>query len=199
MAGTARQVEDEAGRAHEVRLMRLVAEGDDRARHMLAARLCPRVRRVARGLLVDLSDADDAAQDALVEVLRAAASYRGESSIERWADRIAVRAALRFRRRARRARVDTTADAEGIAEPASSRDPGDRISRPLFAYLEELPEKERRVLFLKHALGYSLPEVADLVGAARSTTKHRLETALRRIRKAIRRDIALGTRKQASP
>ena len=41
--------------------------------------------------------------------------------------------------------------------------------------------------------------VLFLVGAARSTTKHRLETALRRIRKAIRRDIALGTRKQASP
>ena len=71
--------------------MRLVAGGDTHAQRVLAHRLAPRIQRVAHRLLANGADADDAAQIALMEILRSAATYREESSIERWADRIAVR------------------------------------------------------------------------------------------------------------
>ena len=58
--------------------------------------------------------------------------------------------------------------------------------------------KERHVLFLRHGLGYSIQEVAQSTGVALSTTKYRLEAALQRVRKAIRRDIGLGLKGSSS-
>jgi RNA polymerase sigma-70 factor (ECF subfamily) len=63
--------------------MRLVAGGDTHAQRVLAHRLAPRIQRVAHRLLANGADADDAAQMALMEILRSAATYREESSIER--------------------------------------------------------------------------------------------------------------------
>jgi RNA polymerase sigma-70 factor (ECF subfamily) len=173
--------------------MELVAAGDERAQSMLAMRLSGRFRRVLRGLLGDSRDADDAAQDALVEVLASAHGFRGDASIERWADRIAVRTGLRFRRRERRGPI-ADVDPDQLRSVAPSSAIADALPQPLDAYLDQLPIGERQVLFLKHGLGYSLPEVAEIVGAARSTTKYRLTSALERLRKVIRRDTAIGRR-----
>ncbi len=180
-----------AGRpAHpeDARLMQLVAQGDSRARNLVAMRLCARVRRILRGVLANASDADDATQDALVEILRSAASYRGDSSVERWADRIAVRTGLRSRRATK---AVTVAADDTLASPAPSR-LADALPRPLDEYLAPLPVEERRTLFLKHGLGYTVPEIAALTDTARSTVKFRLANALSRVRKAIRRDCNLG-------
>lgn len=180
-------------RTEDVRLMQLAAQGDPRARNMVAMRLCARVRRVARGLLADPAAADDATQDSLIEILRAAGSYRGEASLERWADRIAVRTGLRSKRGPRRTFVppqDLTADATDSAL-------SDRLPRPLTDYLGELPIEERRTLFLKHALGYTVPEIASATETAQSTVKFRLSNALSRVRKSIRRDTNIGARTKA--
>jgi RNA polymerase sigma-70 factor, ECF subfamily len=187
-----RPAEIASERPEDTRLMELVASGDPRARSMLAMRLCARVRRLLRGLLGDPRDADDAAQDALVEILQSAHGYRGDAPIERWADRIAVRTGVRFRRRERRAAVHAAVDPDQLRSAAPEPAHGDALPRPLVAYLDELPIRERQVLFLKHGLGYSLPEVAEIVGAARSTTKYRLMSALARLRKVIRRETAIG-------
>jgi RNA polymerase sigma-70 factor (ECF subfamily) len=170
--------------------MQLVAAGDPRARNMVAMRLCERVRRIERALLVVHADADDATQDALVAIIRSAASYRGESSLERWADRIAARTGLRFRTRERGRRTELETE---VAAPAE-HDLRERLPRPLSAYLGELPLKERQALFLKHGLGYSIPEIAELTDTARSTVKFWLANALQRVRKSIRRDVAIGPR-----
>jgi RNA polymerase sigma-70 factor (ECF subfamily) len=172
----------------DVRLMELVAQGDPRARNMMAMRLCGRVRRIERALLPDLAGADDAAQEALVAIIGAAKNYRGESSLERWADRIAVRVGLKVRRRERRL------EAAPAVEIAVLPDAGlrERLPRPLTDYLGELPIRERRALFLKHALGYTVPEIAELTQTAHSTVKFWLTNAMKRVRKSIRRDVAIG-------
>jgi RNA polymerase sigma-70 factor (ECF subfamily) len=181
------------GPAHpeDLRLMQLVAHGDPRARSMVAMRLCTRVRRIERALLTDLADADDATQDSLVAIIRSAEGYRGDSPLERWADRIAVRTGLRFRRRAR---VRSTEPQAEVATPAGNDELAERLPRPLAAYLRELPVRERQALFLKHALGYSVPEIAELTDTARSTVKFWLANAMKRVRKSIRRDVAIGPR-----
>lgn len=182
------------GPAHpeDLRLMQLVARGDSRARNLMAMRLCDRFRRVQRGLLAESTDADDATQDALVEVIRSAGSYRGDSSLERWACRIAVRTGLRFRRKAQTTRVDPGTHPDTLLSPAYDGDGHDALPRPLHSYLGQLPEAERQALFLKHALGYTVPEIAELTQTARSTVKFRLAKGLERVRKAIRRDTTIG-------
>jgi len=172
--------------------MALVAQGNPEAREYLAFRLCERVRRIQRGLLGNVQDADDAAQETLIEILRGAASFRGDSSLERWADRIAVRTGLRVRQRQRRYPRDNDVEPDDLATGTHESTLDDALPRPLLEYLDVLPPKERQALFLRHGLEYSAQEIAQTMGVALSTTKYRLVAALRRVRKSIRRDIGLG-------
>src|SRR5688572_21485479 len=80
--------------------------GDREAAQRLARRVLPTVRRVARALLSNRTDAEDATQMALLEVLRAAGSYRGVGPLEAWSRRIASRAVIRYARRVRANRPD---------------------------------------------------------------------------------------------
>src|SRR5690606_11889227 len=68
----------------------------------------------------------------------------------------------------------------------------DALPRPLLDYLRGLPDRDRQVLFLRHGLGYSMQEVAEMMESPLSTTKYRLGVALQRVRKAIRRDTICG-------
>lgn len=180
----------------DLELMARVARDETRAREQLAARLCERVYRIERGLLGSAHDADDATQDALLEILRAAGSYRGEAPIERWADRIAVRTGLRFRRRTRRHRNVPDLDPDALPQLVVVEAAQEVLPRPVLAYLDALPERERKVLFLRHGLGLSAQEIAEMTQTALSTTKYRISAALTRVRKAIRRDVRFGWKGQ---
>src|SRR5689334_16582344 len=69
--------------------------GDRAATAALLAELLPRARNVVRFLLRGDSEVDDFAQNALIQVLRSLPSFRGESSLTTWVDRITVRTVLR--------------------------------------------------------------------------------------------------------
>lgn len=187
-----------AGGQSDLGLMKLVAGGDTHAQRVLAHRLAPRVQRVARRLLANTADADDAAQVALMEILRSAASYREEASIERWADRIAVRTSLRQAREQRRRRFFVSHhqgdadDLHGHTDESSST--AEHTPRRLEEYLAELPRPRREVLVLKHALGYTTEEIAELTDKPVGTVKDRLVAARKQIRRLITRELKLGAR-----
>src|SRR5262244_3491382 len=109
--------------------MARVASGDRSAQCALAARLSGRVRRVSRSLLRDAADADDAAQGALLEILRSAGSYKGLGSVERWADRVVVRTAALVVRKRRRLleHIDLDAELDQIAELPPEPNPADEV------------------------------------------------------------------------
>jgi RNA polymerase sigma-70 factor, ECF subfamily len=179
-------------------LMKLVAGGDSHAQRVLAHRLAPRVQRIARRLLANTADADDAAQVSLMEILRSAASYREEASIERWADRIAVRTALRHAREQRKRRFFLAghAEAEDLHGQPDDGESGthEHTPRRLEEYLAELPRPRREVLVLKHALGYTTEEIAELTDKPVGTVKDRLVAARKQIRRLIMRELRLGAR-----
>ena len=171
------------------------AADDPQARERLVARLRPRVRRLACSLLRHAADADDATQLALLEILKAAPGYRGESTLEAWGDRIAARVAIRIARERRLAsvRADAEVTPDELHAPASPPSFRDAIPRPLRAYLDQLPEARRTVLVLRHAFGHSVDEISDLTGASVNTVKDRLLHARDEVRRMVRRDVALGT------
>jgi RNA polymerase sigma-70 factor, ECF subfamily len=178
--------------------MKLVASGDPHAQRVLAHRLAPRVQRIAQRLLANKADADDAAQVALMEVLRSAVNFREESSIERWADRIAVRTTLRHAREQRRRSLFMRAqpDTENLhddSEPEAGT-PHEDTPRKLQEYLSQLPKARREALVLKHALGYTTEEIAELTQKPVGTVKDRLVAARRQIRRLIMRELRLGAR-----
>ena len=78
-------------------LVTLAADGDARAVTEIVRALSRPVHAIALRMLLDRSDAEDAAQEALVRVVTRLAQFRGESAFSTWAYRIAVRRILDFR------------------------------------------------------------------------------------------------------
>jgi len=174
------------------RLMELVAADDPNAQSSLVHRLLPRVRRATRALLRDPSEADDATQLCLLEVLRSARTFRAEASIEAWSDRIVIRTTLRQakRTRARQQRIESGTEPDAISggTAADATLTAADLPRDLREYLDQLPEIRRDALVLRHVLGHTIAEVAELTGVSVNTVKDRLLTARRELRRMIRRD-----------
>jgi RNA polymerase sigma-70 factor (ECF subfamily) len=172
----------------------------------VARRLSPRVRRLTRAIVRNDALADDAAQVALVEILQSARTYGARSSLERWSDRITARVTLRHARDERRRfeLVDSIDEPErGGETPSVQFDPADdtraQTPRALEEYLQAIPEAQREALVLKHSLGHTVEEIAEITGVPVGTVKDRLVTARRQVRKLIQRDLALGQNKRRTP
>lgn len=176
--------------------VRLAGEGEPKAQAWLVARLLPRVRKIARAFLKHSADADDAAQLALLEILRSASTYRGEASVEGWAKCIAVRAVLRFAQEERRRDrlIDRNESGEDETAPSDER-ASEALPRELRAYLEELAEPQRNALILHHALGHSVDEIAEMTDVSPETVKSRLRLGTAALRKKVQQDIAIGRRR----
>jgi len=183
--------------AADLSLMRRVAAADRHAQRVLAHRLAARVQRISRRLIRNHADADDASQLALIEILRSAGTYQDISSIERWADRITVRTVLRYARNQRRLpwqQIAGLVDAENVSAPVPEEPiPETSTPRPVDEYLAELPAARREVLVMKHSLGYTTQEIAELTKSPVGTIKDRLVAARKQLRKLIGRDLRVRT------
>ena len=176
----------------ELELAALAGAGDPVSQEHLVALLRPRVQSISLAILGNAADAEDATQTILIAVLQAAKSFRGGSLLA-WADRIAVRTAVRHarQRRVRATQFDSEADPEAIAPRPSSNAAEYEIPRPVLDYLAELPEARRTVLVLRHVLEYSIEEIAAITESSPNTVKDRLLQARRQMRQGIRRDTAI--------
>lgn len=177
----------------QLALCKRVAEGDRAAAEALARQLMPVVRHAARRLTRTTSDAQDAAQVATLEILRSAGHYAARGSLEGWASRIAARCVVRWN--ARHGTPTIHEHNPDHAPCASAPTPGsEALARPLEAYLDGLPEPQRIALVLRHSLGHTIPEIAEITGSPVPTVRSRIDKGMTRIRTAIRRDVQLGTK-----
>ena len=118
--------------------------------------------------------ADDAAQDAFVNAIRSLARFDRNKPFAPWIAKIAVNRArdlLRAERRRNVESLDETTEAPARAEVTG-----------LLAAVGELPREQREVVVLHHVLGFSLKEVAEIVGAPEGTVTSRLGRGVARIR-----------------
>lgn len=168
------------------------AAGDAKAQAWLARRVLPKIRRVARALSRSTSDADDAAQMSLLEVLKSAKTYRGDAGLDAWAGRIAVRTTMRHLRRERRKSEGVVEPPPTLAAPVADDSMAQSLPRALEHYLDALPLPQRTAVVLHHALGYALQEIAAMEDASPNTIKSRLRLGMATIRKQVRRDRVIG-------
>lgn len=144
-----------------------------------ATEFTPLVRRIARGLLRDAHDADDAEQETLYLVLAHRRDFQDRGSLEGWVRRIAVRASLRL---LRRRRFWSWLLEDVPAAPVSSPDP-DRAGR-LYEALDRLSGRERAVFILHYQEGLSFADAAAAVGCKEATARNyafRASAKLRRL------------------
>jgi RNA polymerase sigma factor (sigma-70 family) len=181
--------------------MHRVSQGDGPAQELLAMRLVGRAQRVAHALMSRSpllgrdcarpdQDADDAAQHALIEVLRSAHLYRGEPALETWADRIIGRSVVRFARAVRRRNpaLSSALDDSRAPEGGPTARLGDAAPLSLDEYLRIMPAVRREVLFLRHALGHGVEQIAEITQASASMVRERLLAARRELRQRPSRD-----------
>jgi RNA polymerase sigma-70 factor (ECF subfamily) len=145
-----------------------------------------RGRRLAWRLLGgDEAAAEDVLQDAFVKAFRSWGRFRGESRRETWFYRIVVNEAQSYRRwRGVRDKWNTLWD-EQVPEPSSVK-PGDPVMRErIVKSLAELSRAQRDVFVLVHLEGFTLREVASLLGKSEGTVKTHLHRGLAKLRKEL--------------
>jgi RNA polymerase sigma factor (sigma-70 family) len=129
----------------------------------------PRLVGLARRLLGDANEAEDAAQEALLALRVDPVADRSEADIAAWLSRVVTNGSLnrlRTRRRADvRAQVVAAGDVVPLSdEPADAAVDADERQR-VRATLAVLPERQATALLLRHA-GYSYREIATALGVA---------------------------------
>jgi RNA polymerase sigma-70 factor (ECF subfamily) len=170
-------------------LVALVARGDENA----LAELYDRVSRIAYGLalrvLRDERHAEDAVQEAFLQVWRSAASFRAErAKASTWILTLVHRRAVDLVRREERRQADPLTDdvapgqaAEQTEEAAWLRFERERVQ----SALKQLPDVQREALELAYYGGFTQSELAERLGVPLGTIKSRMFTGLARLRELL--------------
>lgn len=150
---------------------------------MLLHRVLPTLRSAALAVLGPGADAEDATQQAAIDVLRGLATFRAEASLSAWCRTIGVRAALRLA-----ASRKPVAVVEPDQLPAHNGDApiSDSIPGELRAHLDAIPRLQGEAILLRHGMGYTVPELAELLETSVNTIKSRLLKGRKALRARIR-------------
>ena len=167
-------------------LVRRVKDGDQLALAALCARHAERVHRIALHVLRDPEDANDAAQESMVKLVRRVKQFRGDSQFSTWLHRLVVntckdvaQARWAAERRTEPLLEDTRVarDGDPTRELAAAE-----TRRELGARLAELPAAQANVVALKDAFDASFDEISEATGLPVGTAKcyaHRGRSTLR--------------------
>jgi RNA polymerase sigma-70 factor (ECF subfamily) len=163
--------------------------GDRRAFETLVSPHWQIAHRVAYVITRDPTDAEDAAQAALLKAWRAIGRFRASEPLRPWLLRIVANEARNQRRTAgRRAHLALRAHADEASGGAAPSPEELAVAaderRRLLEALEALPDNDRLVLAARYLLELSEEETAAALGVRRGTVKSRTARALERLREA---------------
>ncbi len=136
-------------------------------------------------------DLEDVLQDALVGVVQALPSFRGESTVLHFARTVALRRALDQRRRRARRGAEVDVDDEALLDasgsPTASFVAAQR-RRALRLVLAELRPEQAEAFAQRVLFGYSVEEIAKQAQVPLDTVKSRLRLAKAALRARITND-----------
>jgi RNA polymerase sigma-70 factor (ECF subfamily) len=167
-------------------------QGDEEAFGALVGEVGDRCIFIAHRILRDANLAEDAVQVALVQVWRELPALRDLDRFEAWLHRILVNACYAEARRGRHFAADVVlleTDAPAATDELLTVHDRDQLDRGF----RRLPPEQRAVLVFHHALGLTVPEVADHLGIPLGTAKSRLSYATAAIRAALEADARTPT------
>lgn len=141
------------------------------------------IQAVAYLILRDRFLAEDITIETLLTAFERGSSIRDETALRAWLLRVATNRALSERRSS--ARVVQLA---AVPEPVSRADiAGDSVDRlALLAAVGELPIQMRAAVVLRYYADLPVEAVAEALGKSPNTIKAQLQTALDRLRLALR-------------
>jgi RNA polymerase sigma-70 factor, ECF subfamily len=171
-------------------LVEQAQRGDKDAYDALARAVAPRLYRVAQRMLRDVDLAHDATQQALVALWRELPRLRDADKFDAWTYQLVVRFSL-MELRSRRRRFSVVQDlhsvgSTGLVEPSRNDDSTSIADRDeLERAFRLLTEEQRAVVVLRHYLGLSVAEAAEVLGVPTGTAASRLHYATRALRAVL--------------
>jgi RNA polymerase sigma-70 factor (ECF subfamily) len=142
-----------------------------------------RAYAVARAIVVNHEDAEDAVQEAFLHAYRALHRFLPDQAFGAWLHRIVANAALDITRR-RKVR-----DADELPETVASpfRDPAEssELRRRLQEALETLPARQRAVIVLHDVEGFKHAEIGQTLGIPEGTARSDLHYARSHLREVL--------------
>ena len=186
-----------AGRPEEAELVKRALARDDAAFRTIMERHNQRLYRVARSILRNDVEAEDAVQEAYINAFTHLYSFRGDSSLATWLSRITMNEALgRLRRERPSVELNERTEAQIIPFPqTTTQDDPERTmaQREILQLVERatdnLPEIFRVVFVARVIEGMSIEETADVLGLQPETVKTRLHRARRLVHEQLNKQI----------
>lgn len=185
--------------AEDIRLMRLVADGDTAALESLIERHQALVSGTVARMLGSNSDVEDIAQQVFIRVWRSAGRYVARAKFTTWLLKITRNLVFNEMRRAKRhphVPVQIDPEAEELPLKDETTETPDatllqaELQRAIESAIMQLPDTQRMALVLRryedlsyeeiaHVLELSLPAVKSLLFRARTELRERLQAYLK--------------------
>src|SRR5690242_4942142 len=167
----------------DAELVARAGRGDRAAAQALMARHLPKMMQLARRMLSDQIEAEDAVQDAFMRLWTHAARWQpGRAKFETWLYRVTLNQCYDRLRRKSTASID---EAMQVVDPAAGPEATHEntvVAASIESALAELPERQRAAIVLCHYQECGNIEAADILGISVEA----LESLLARGRRALR-------------
>jgi RNA polymerase sigma-70 factor (ECF subfamily) len=167
----------------EAALVRRCQAGDKEAFRTLVEQYRSVLFGTAYLMMRDRGLAEDAVQEALIQIWTHLPSFQLKSSLKTWLVRIVVN---EVKQQFRKKRVPTV-PLERASEVAEDLDKAETViirneeSQHLRRTLEMLPHEQREAVVLRYFSELTVPEIATVTGQREGTIKSRLSRALSRL------------------
>jgi RNA polymerase sigma-70 factor, ECF subfamily len=138
----------------------------------------PRAYRAAYLVVHDAAAAEDIAQESFLAAVRALDRFDRRRPFGPWLHRIVVNRAIDFARA-------RTLRAESELADAAAPDAAREVSDDVVAALASLSPDHRAVIVLRHLLGYTPGEIAELLDVPRGTVNSRLRRGLDELKERL--------------
>lgn len=184
--------------------IRRAQAGDQAAIAALIAEQQRYVYSIAMSITRDPADAADLTQDALIRLIRAIGSYRGETKLSTWLYRLVVN--LGIDRMRRRGNPPIRLDDDGTDIDLPSDDPHDDVAgtverteqaQAVRAAIAKLPDAQRLALTLHYFEDLRYEDIADVMGVPINTVKSHIRRGKERLaillRPALDQHVASGS------
>jgi RNA polymerase sigma-70 factor, ECF subfamily len=193
--------------ADDAELVRRIGLRDERAFEALMRRHNRMLYRLARSILKDDAEAEDAVQEAYFAAYRNITGFRGGAKLSTWLARIVLNEAYgRLRKRKHSGvvvpfdahdrserQVEESVMADVTTEPPEAAAMRAELRRLLERRIDELPAQFRMVFILRDVEEMSVEETADCLDVPPATVRTRAFRARALLRESLSHDIDMAT------